>query len=146
MDTATPDYQQLLQLWLEMGSRIATATASAFGEPHPGDAAKVMRDAYLQALAQQTESFTRSPQFLEMMKQSTEAAVTFRQQTNDLLEKIHHAGGGLARSDMDSLLMAVRRCETRILDRLDEIAQKIDALESRTAATPSNGKPSRTAK
>ena len=98
-------------------------------ESVPTDGVKQVRDMYLQSMSQQAEQFMRSPQFLEMMKKSTENAVALRQQTNDMLAQAHHAVGSVARTDMDSLLMAIRRCETRVLDKLDDLSARLDALE-----------------
>lgn len=141
MDKPLPDYQQLTRMWLDFVGRMASATVTAAGETVPTDAAKHMRDSYLQALGHYTEEFMRSPQFLEMMKQSTDAAIGLRQQTNDLLAQAHHAVGGIARPDVDSLLQAIRRVETRVLDRLDELANRVDDLERELKAVKSvNGK------
>lgn len=129
MDMPIPDFQQLTRMWLDFVSRMASAAANTTTDSIPSDMARHMRDSYLQALGQYTEEFMRSPQFLDMMKQSTDAAITFRQQANDLLAQAHHAVGSIARPDVDSLLQAVRRCETRVLDRLDEMSARIDDLE-----------------
>ena len=133
MDMPPLDYQQFAQMWLEFATRMAAAGAAASSESAPSDAAKQMRDGYFQMLSQNAEQFMRSPQFLEMMKRSTDTAVTLRKQANDFLAEAHHAIGGLARPDVDSLLMAVRRCETRVLDKLDEIHSKVNDLEGRLA-------------
>jgi hypothetical protein len=144
MDMPMPDYQQLTRIWLDFAARMASGATAAAGETVPGDATRRMRDSYLQALGQYTEEFMRSPQFLEMMRQSTDAAVAMRQQTNDLLAQAHHAAGGLARQDLDSLLMAIRRCETRILDKLDELSARMDAYEQDDRTVKSgDGKPVR---
>lgn len=147
MEMPSPDYQQLTRMWLEFVSKMATAATAAAAESVPTDAAKQMRDMYLQALGKYTEEYMRSPQFLAMVKQSTDAAVSLRQQTNDLLAQAHHAVGSLARPDVDSLLMAIRRCETRVLDKLDELSSRVEHLESeQKAAESSNGKPARRSK
>ena len=142
-----PDYQQFTRMWLDFVAKMAEAGAAAVTSSVPSDGARQIRDAYFQALGQYTEEFMRSPQFLEMMKQSTDAAVALRQQTNDLLAQAHHAMGGLARPDVDSLLMAVRRCETRVLDKLDELHARVEGMESRLGAVEAgNGKGSRKVK
>jgi hypothetical protein len=141
---SSPDYQQLMQMWLDCAAKMASAGADASTAPAPTDAAKLMRDIYCKALTQYTEQYMRSPAFLEMTRQSTEMAVKFRQQANDFLAEAHHAVGSLARPDVDSLLMAIRRCETRVLDKLDELAIRGNELDQRLEALESsNGKPAR---
>lgn len=144
MDMPTPDYQQFTRMWLDFASKMATAATNTSATSIPADVAKQLRDTYFQAIGQYTEEYMRSPQFLAFMKQSTDAAVAMRQQTNELLAQAHHAVGGLARPDIDSLLMAIRRCETRVLDKLDELSSRIDTLELDMKATEtSEEKPAR---
>jgi hypothetical protein len=147
MEDPTPDYQQLMRTWFEFVSKMTSAVASAAGAPPPAGAARQLRDLYFQNLGRSLEEFMRSPPFLEMMKQSTDSAVALRQQTNELLANTHHAMGGVARQDIDAVLMAVRRCETRVLDRLDELAARLEPLEAAAArqGTSGNGKVSRKA-
>ncbi|MGN6370838.1 MAG: hypothetical protein ACTHN5_21500 [Phycisphaerae bacterium] len=143
MKTVPPDYQQLFQMWLEFVSEMANAAASA-GTADPVEAARQMRDAYFQVLSRQIDEYFRSPQFLEMMKQSTETAIALQKQANDFFEQSHHSIGGVARQDVDSLMMAVRRCETRVLDKLEGISRRLDDLEGEAAkAASENGKSSR---
>lgn len=94
METPSPDYEQLVRLWLDLASQMASAGSAVSTESPPGNAAKQMRNMYFQTLSQHTEQFMRSPQFLEMVKQSTDFAVTLRQQANDFLAQSHHALGG----------------------------------------------------
>lgn len=141
MEMPFPDYQQLMRTWLDIASKMASAGATGASESIPSDGTKQMRDMYFQTLSQYTDQYMRSPQFLEMMKQSTDTAVALRQQTNDFLAQAHHAVGSLARPDVDSLLMAIRRCETRVLDKLDELSTRLNDLESAVKAVPvANGK------
>jgi len=147
MDMPTPDYQQFTRMWLDFASKMVTSATNTSATSIPADVAKQLRDTYFQALSQYTEEYMRSPQFLAMMKQTTEATVAMRQQTNEFLAQAHHAMGGLARPDIDSLLMAVRRCETRVLDKLDELSSRIDTLEvDMKVPVPSDEKPARKSK
>lgn len=144
MDTPLPDYQQLMQMWQKFATEMASVGGAVSTGSVPSEVAKQMRDTYFQTLSQYTDQFMRSPMFLEMMKQATASTVTLRKQTNDFLAQAHHAVGNVARPDVDSLLMAVRRCETRVLDKLDEISNQLSDLESRLEAMESgNQKPSR---
>lgn len=146
MVVPTVDFQQPLRMWLDFAANMAAAGASASAEAVPSDASRQVRDAYLRAIAQYTEEYMRSPQFLEMMKQSTDAAVSLRKQINDFVADAHRAMGSVARPDIDGLIVAVRRCETRVLEQLDELSGKLSDLETRLQALESAGKPARKSK
>jgi hypothetical protein len=147
MENPLPDYQQLTQMWLEFVSKMASAAESTPVDSVPSEVAKQTREIFFQTLGRYTDQYMRSPEFLTMMKQSTDAAVTLRQQTNDLLAQAHHSMGGLARPDVDGVLKAIRRCETRILDKLDELSSRVDELEINPKSDePAHGKPVRHSK
>jgi len=131
METLFGDLQDFMRMWLDGATKRASSGVMPQSESSASDGVKQMRDMYFQALGQRSEEFMRSPQFLEMMKQGRDAAVAMRQQTNDMLARAHHAVGSLAQPDVDSLLMAVRRCETRVLDKLEELSNRMSELEGR---------------
>jgi len=147
MEMPPPDPSQLMQMWLEFATKMSAAGSAVAPESPPSDAAKQMRGIFLQALGQATEQYMRSPQYLASVKQSMDSSVAFRQQLNDFMAQLRHATGGLARPDIDCLLMAVRRCETRTLDKLDELANQLNNLEDRlNALESSNAEPAVAAK
>ena len=87
----------------------------------------------------------RSPQFLEAMKQSMDQAVSFRKQMNDMLTGMQHNLQGVARQDIDSLMLTVRHMETRVLESMDEIGSRLESISRRldalehAASPPRNG-------
>lgn len=129
-----PDPTQLMQMWLEFAAKMASAPGNVPPETAPTEAAKQMRNLFFQTLGQNTEQYMRSPQYLAQVKQSMDNSVAFRQQLNDFMAQLRHATGGLARPDVDCVLMAIRRCETRTLDKLDELATQLATLENRLDA------------
>jgi hypothetical protein len=74
-----------------------------------------------------------------MMKQSMDAAITFRKQVNDFLTSLHHNTQGIARQDIDSLMLSVRHLETRVLDRLEQITERIEQIDKRLSAIEATG-------
>jgi hypothetical protein len=102
-----------------------------------------IRSGIFQALAQAWDEFLRSPQFLEGMKQWMENAISFRKMTNEFLTKTRHESQGAAREDIDSVLLAVRHMETRLLDRVEDLAKEVGRMKERLAdgeAVKSKGK------
>jgi len=145
MDSMFDQAQRFTEMWADLAARMAGSGLAFNPDTPPPDAARQFRAAAFQTLGQHADQFMRSPQFLEMMKQSLEAAITFREQMNAMLTQGRHATEGIARQDVDSVLVSVRHLETRILDgletltgRVDAVAQRLDALE---AAAPPKKRP-----
>lgn len=116
------------------------------------EAIKRMQSAYFDSMAQYSEQYMRSPQFLESMKKSMDQALQFRRQMDDYLkqnmaESFEAATGG-ANSE---LLGAIRRLERTMTERLDDISRRVEKLEgeegegaTRSAkGTPAARKPAR---
>ena len=70
----------------------------------------------------------RSPQFLEGMKQWMDQAVAFRKLSNDFMAKVRNEMQMPSRDDIDSVMLAVRHMEKRLLDRIDHLAERLGAL------------------
>jgi hypothetical protein len=65
------------------------------------------------------------------MKQPLDAAIAFRKQMNDFLTTVQHNAQGVARQDIDSLMLTVRHIETRLLNSLSLIASQLASIEHR---------------
>ena len=135
MNTISEQAQQFTHLWTQFATQMGSSGLSFDPASTPPEAARQIRNAMLQAMAQQADGMLRSPEFLEMMKQSMDAAIGFRKQMNDLLAAGHHGIQGVAREDVDSLMEAVRRMETRVLDRLEEVSTRLNEIERRLSAS-----------
>ena len=130
---------QMANLWMEMATKMATSGMAFAPGTAPTDAARSVRDASLTAMAQSADKFMRTPQFLEMMKQSLDASIGFKRQLNQLLTDAHHNAQGVAKQDVDGVARAVRRLETRVLGRIEELCDRLDAVSKRLDAIE-NGK------
>src|SRR5437588_4353647 len=91
----------------------------------PPEVLKQMRSGIFQALAASWDEFLRSPQFLEGMKQWMESAINFRKLSNDFLSRARNEIQAPSRNDIDTVLLAVRHLETRVLARLEELSLRI---------------------
>jgi len=143
MEAGFEQAQRMGSLWMEFATRMATAGMAFRPDQPPGDAARDVRQASLSMLAEQTDKYMRSPEFLATVKQSLDASIGFRQQLNELLTQAHHSVQGVAIQDIDSVLKSVRHLEARVLDRIEtvadklvEVSRRLDALEQ--AAEPAN--------
>jgi len=119
------------KIWMESMSKIMQ-TAFAFGNNSPPpDVLKQIRSGIFQALAQSWEEFTRSPEFLESMKQWMDTAINFRRMSNDFMAKVRNEIQAPSRDDIDTVMLTVRHMEKRVLDRVEELAVRIEKLDSR---------------
>ena len=118
MNEAFNQSQRFVELWTEMATKMAAAGMAVSPESSPPQAAREARAAIFQTMSKHAEEAMRSPQFLEMMKQSLDGSLQFREQLNDFLTRLRHELQGVARQDIDSVLAGIHQLERRVLDRL----------------------------
>jgi hypothetical protein len=137
MDSGFEQAQRFAGLWMDYAQKMMQAGMTYDPSKAPPEVARQMRSMAFAAMAQYAEQFMRSPEFLEAMKQSLDAAVTFRQQINEFLTSAQHSVQGVARADVDSLMLNLKHTETRVLDVMSQINAKLDALTARMDALES---------
>jgi hypothetical protein len=138
MNKGFENAQQLSNLWIDFATRMTTAGDMAPNPcTTPTDAARDARSNIFETMTRYTDEFLRSEQFLQLMKQSLDASLLFRQQMNDFLTQAHHEMKGVAQEDVDNVLRSVRRMEKRTLEqllaissRLDEVTRRLEELEA----------------
>ncbi len=128
------------KIWMETASKLLQ-TAISMPDAAPPEVARQMRSGLFQGMAKSWDEFLRSPQFLESMKQWMDGLIMFRRMSNEFLTRTHHEMQGTAREDVDTLMLAVRHMEQRVLGRLEEIQGQINQLKEtvnapRTAPRP----------
>ena len=96
-----------------------------------------MQAAFLDALAQQCDQHMRSPQFLESMKRSMDQALEFRQRVEHFVkDNAAAAFSGVSGGAPEEIIGAIRLIETRLNERLDDLARRLDRLESAAGRAP----------
>ena len=123
--------EMFAKMWTEFMTNMAKQ-GMAFGTegPSPG-AAKAYRDAMLQMMSEWCEQYMRSPEFIEMMKESMSASIELRRQMNEFLGKAQHEFQGTSRQDVDLLMAGIQRLENRLTDAFERLDQRISALDER---------------
>jgi len=144
------------KIWMESMSKLMQTAFTLSPNSPPPEVLRQIRSGIFQALAESWEEFMRSPQFLDGMKQWMENAITFRKITNDFMARARNEMQSPSRDDIDTVMLTVRHMEKRLLDRLDEISAKVDALSQKNsggkrqpaagAATPRRQAPARIVK
>lgn len=124
------------KMWTESMSKLAQTAFTFTPETAPEETIQEIRRGIFKALAHSWEEFMRSPQFLESMKQWMDQAITFRSLTNDFLSKVRHESQEPTQRDIDSILQALRHLETRVLNRVEEVAEDVESLKAKAAPKP----------
>ena len=116
------------KIWMETLSKMMQAACTFTPNSPPPEVLRQIRSGIFQALGESWESFMRSPQFLEAMKQWMEQAVTFRKMSNEFLGKARHEMQAPSRDDIDTVMLAVRHMEKRLLDRMEQLSTQLNGL------------------
>lgn len=121
-----------MRFWSDMMSNMAGAGATApVAGSMPEESMRQMRQVFFDAWSRSCEEFMRSEAFLTTMKNSMDGALAFRQQLNEFLTKSLNEGQMPSRTDIESIMLAVRRMEERVLDRVEDLSCRIGELEGK---------------
>jgi hypothetical protein len=104
-------------------------------ESAPPEFMRQMRSGIFQALGKSWEQFLRSPQFMEGMKQQMDNAIAFRKMSSEFFSKVRHETQSTSRDDIDAIMLTVRHMETRVLERVERLAAKIDNINQQLDGT-----------
>ncbi|HWE94054.1 MAG TPA: hypothetical protein VG269_08840 [Tepidisphaeraceae bacterium] len=127
------------KMWMEFATRMMTAGTSFNPFAPPPEAARQARGSYFGALSEFADQMMRSPQFLQLMKQSMDTSLGMRKQMDDFMTGLRHDTQGTAKEDIDSLMVTVRHLGTRMRDRMDEIDDHLREISRRLDAMEGNG-------
>jgi len=116
------------KLWVDSASKIVQAAFTITPNSPPPEIMRQIRAGIFSALASSWEEFMRSPQFLESMKQWMENAITFRKMTTDFMARVRNEMQAPSREDIDTIMLNIRHLEKRLLDRLDELENQVNAM------------------
>ncbi len=126
------DPASMQALWQQMMGQFARATSPEGAPPAgiPAEMFRQMQKAYLDAMGRWADQYMRSPEFLANMKHSLENALALRRQVEEFLRKASEQSFGSTLGVYDAV-GAVRDAEAWITRRIDEIAARLDAIESK---------------
>jgi len=118
------------KIWTESVSKTMQAAFNLASDQPPPQVLRQIRSGILRVLAESWEEFMRSPQFLEGMKQWMEGAIAFRSLTNESMNKMRHEMQAPSREDIDTIMVAVRHIEKRLLDRIEQLSTQVNELKT----------------
>ncbi|MCA9242661.1 MAG: hypothetical protein KDA32_01805 [Phycisphaerales bacterium] len=125
-----PGADQFTRFWGDFVGRLSANGVA----PPSNDAAEAWRKAFFAAMTDHLDSFMRSEQFLAAMKQSMEGALAWQQTMNQALQKGLSAAQMPSRADTDHMVRLIRGMEDRLVDRLEELCGRVEALEKGAGA------------
>jgi hypothetical protein len=120
------------KIWLDSISKLLNSAFTFGGESAPPEIVREIRTGVFSALAKSWEEFMRSPQFLDSMKQWMDNAIAFRKMSNDFMAAARNEMQATSRDDIDTILLAVRHMEKRLLDRVEEVSAQVQELQGGT--------------
>lgn len=129
------------KLCLETFSKAMQAAFKFTPESPPPEILRQIRAGIFQSLAESWDEFLRSPQFLDGMRQWMDNAISFRKITNEFMARARNDLQAPSRSDIDTVLLAVRHMEKRVLDRLDQMSAQIADLGGKNGKAPLRRRP-----
>ncbi len=133
------------KIWAESLNKMMHAMLSFGPNSAPPEVLREVRSGLFQALARSWEEFMRSPQFLEGMKQWLDQAITWRKMASDFMANVRSEQQATSRDDIDTVMLAVRHMEKRVLDRVEELSAQVAALQVRSARGVAKPAPGRAA-
>ncbi len=72
----------------------------------------------------------RTPEFMEMMRDSMKGANSWGAEAKAGVNRMHETMGTAAKRDIDGVLLAIRHVEKRVLDRLETLQETIEGLQA----------------
>lgn len=124
-----PGKDPFTAFWQDFTNRMTAAgMQSAAGNPSI-DAMNNIRRIFFDSFARHAEEFMRSEAFLKNMKQAMDAGLAWQQTLNETMQKGLAAAQMPSRADSDHLTMLVRGMEERIMNRLNDLSDRVATLE-----------------
>lgn len=122
----------LSQFWTDMFARMNVPQAGAGAGPSLSqDSQKQMQRIFFDAMAKYFDDFMRSEQFLQMMKETMDRSLAFKQQVDSFLTQLYRGAQMPAKTDVDDISGLLRSIEANVLDRLGSLETKVAAVEEK---------------
>jgi len=120
----------LQHLWMDSMTGLANAWSEYSPSNTPPEELKKVRQRMLGAISKSWEDFMRTPQFMEMMRESLNNAVKWGAGAKEGANRMHETMGTAAKQDIDGVLLAIRHVEKRVLDGIETLQETIEGLQN----------------
>jgi len=134
---ATEQVAAFQKIWMDSFTQFMQGVTPDTASP---EVLRHRRASIFQSLARSWDEFLRSPQFLEGMRHWMDSTVTFRKLSNEWMARVRNEFQAPSREDIDSIMLSVRHMEQRLLDRVEQLAKRIEALDDKASESqPAKG-------
>ena len=130
---ATEQMGAFQKIWTESITQLMQTALTTTPNSAPPEVLREMRSGILKSLARSWDEFLRSPQFLDVMRQWMDSTITFRKMSNEWMARMRNDLQAPSRDDIDTIMLSVRHMEQRLLDRVEDLSKRIDALNGQSA-------------
>lgn len=127
-------------MWMDSMAGMARVWSQYSPENPPPEELKRMRQGMLNVISRSWEEFMRTPQFMEMMKESLNNAMTWQGFAKDGANRIHDTFQTSSKSDVEGILLSLRHVEKRLLDELETTQEQVEALGAKVRSLGSPSK------
>lgn len=118
------------KMWMDSVSGMGKVWSEYSPQNPPPEELKKMRNGVLRAVSQTWEEYMRTPEFMEMMRETLNNSVQWQKMTKDSTNKVHQAMGSVTKDDIQGVLASVQHVERRLLDHLDAMQSRLEAMQS----------------
>jgi len=108
--------------------------------PFTPEMLKKMQSAWFEAMAQYSEQYMRSPQFLESMKKSMDQALTFKAQMDEFLKNSMAQAVTPQNSANAEVMAAIRRVESDLRKEIAELKELVERAVGEKPAAKKSGR------
>ena len=131
MSNANDPMSAWTRFWMDSAAQAMQSWMPAGGSTQSPELVRKARGDMMQMWSDWCEQWMRSPAFLETQKQMLDGNLAVRKQFRAAVRRMQREMQLAGREDIDALEAAIRRSERRILDQLDEMSSKLQALEAK---------------
>lgn len=118
------------KMWMDSVSGMGKVWSDYSPQNPPPEELKKLRNGVLRAVSQTWEEYMRTPEFMEMMRETLNNSVQWQKMTKDSTNKVHQAMGSVTKDDIQGVLASVQHVERRLLDHLDAMQSRLEAMQS----------------
>jgi hypothetical protein len=127
-----PVVKPFVDMWSDYMTQANNATRSLLSEFEEHANLKSWQRRWSDAVSKSMEAYMRSPGFLQTMKHNTDAAIQTKRQANDVASEVARNLNLPMASDISGLFERLHSVEEQILNRLDGIDKRLQAIEEQS--------------
>ena len=118
------------KMWMDTMSGVSRVWGTYSPEKPPPEQLKDMRNQTFRAMSSSWEEFMKTPQFMQVMRDSMNNGMAWKAASKDGINRMHDSFQTVAKKDVDGVLLAIRHVEKRVLDRIETLQDNISELEA----------------